>query len=179
MKILIKIKDNRLSFLNKKRLNTEHKNMLNTNIVSNDELVFSDEYINKNHKIITAFLSELMRTYSINAISFQNMEVANLIMPIINKIKGINAINFESNEVLPYNLCESLIKTNGLKYTSAQYIPQYMFEMLDKYGIIPESRDEILFTSSFMARTIPPFAVPSSLVKTIPVILVISLKALA
>lgn len=33
-----------------------------------------------------------------------------------------------------------------------------------------------MFTLSLIARTIPPLAVPSSLVKTIPVILVIYLK---
>ena len=45
MKILIKIKNDRLQFINKKKLNTEYKNMLNTNVISNNELVFSDEYI--------------------------------------------------------------------------------------------------------------------------------------
>ena len=150
MKVLIKIKDDRLSFLNRKKLNSEYKNMLNTNVISNDELVFSDEYIIKNYKIIANFFSELTKDYNINTLSFQNMDVALLILPIINKIKNINAINFDSEEVLPYKICEKLCKCRDIKYVSAEYIPQYMFEMLDKYGIIPESRSEILFTSNFM-----------------------------
>ena len=32
--------------------------MLNTNVISHDELVFSDEYINENPKIIVTFLKE-------------------------------------------------------------------------------------------------------------------------
>ncbi len=150
MKILVKIKDDKLSFLNKKKLNVEYKNMLNTNVISNDELVFSDEYIQKNYKILSAFFSELTNTYNINVLSFQTMEVALLIMPIFNKIKNINAIYFDSDEVLPYKVCEKLLKCNNITYISAGYIPQYMFELLDKYDIIPESRNEILYTSGFM-----------------------------
>ena len=150
MKILVKIKDNKLSFLNRKKLNYEYKNMLNTNVISNDELVFSDEYIRKNYKILSAFFSELTKTYSLNTLSFQTMEVAQLIMPIFNKIKNINSIYYASEEVLPYKMCEWLLKCNNIKFISAGYIPQFMFEMLDKYGIIPESRDEVLYTSNFM-----------------------------
>ena len=150
MKILVKIKDNNLSFLNRKKLNNEYKNMLNTNVISNDELVFSDEYIRKNYKILSSFFSELTRTYNLNTLSFQTMEVAQLIMPIFNKIKNVNSIYYSSDEVLPYKMCEWLLKCNNIKYISAAYIPQFMFEMLDKYGIIPESRDEVLYTSGFM-----------------------------
>ena len=150
MKVLVKIKDDKLAFLNKKKLNTEYKNMLNTNVISNDELVFSDEYIKENYKIIATFLSELIKTYNLTTLSFQNMEVAALFFPILNKMKHISIINFESEEVLPYKFCEKLVKCNNIKFVSAQYIPQYMFELLDKYEIIPESRNEILFTSNFM-----------------------------
>ena len=150
MKILIKIKDDKLSFLNRKKLNNEYKNMLNTNVISNDELVFSDEYIKKNYKILSYFFSELTNSYNINVLSFQNMEVAFLIMPIFNKIKNINTLYFESEEVLPFKMCEKILKCNNIKYISVGYVPQYMFELLDKYGIIPESRDEVLYTSNFM-----------------------------
>lgn len=150
MKVLVKIKDDKLSFLNKKKLNTEYKNMLNTNVISNDELVFSDQYIKENYKIIATFLSELIKSYGLTTLSFQNMEVASLFFPILHKIKNITIINFESEEILPYKFCEKLIKCSNIKFVSAQYIPPYMFEMLDKYDIIPESRNEILFTSNFM-----------------------------
>ena len=150
MKVLIKIKDRKLEFLNRKKLNTEYKNMLNTNVISNDELVFSDEYIKANYKLIVPFLNELIKNYNIKILAFQNMEIATLLLPTYNKLKGINAIYFDSEDVLSYKICEKLTKCNNIKYISANYIPQYMFELLDKYGIIPESRDEILFTSSFM-----------------------------
>lgn len=150
MKILIKIKNDRLQFINKKKLNTEYKNMLNTNVISNNELVFSDEYILLNQKIVITFLNELINNYSINTLSFQNIEIFSLIYKLIPKIKRINSIYMESDEIMTYKLCEKICKLNNIKYISFAYIPVYMFELIDKNGIIPESRNEILFTSNFM-----------------------------
>ena len=150
MKILIKIKNDRLQFINKKKLNTEYKNMLNTNVISNNELVFSDEYILLNQKIVITFLNELINNYSINTLSFQNIEIFSLIYKLIPKIKRINSIYMESDEIMTYKLCEKICKLNNIKYISFAYIPVYMFELIDKNGIIPESRNEILFTSNYM-----------------------------
>lgn len=152
MKILVKIKDNTLQIINRKKLNNEYKNMLNTNVISNNELVFSDEYIYANSKIVCIFLSELIKTYNINTISFQNNEIANLIIPLMNDIIGIQIINFEGNEVITYKIVNKIIKLNGIKIVCAQYIPQYLFDLLNKYNIIAQSRSEILFTSNFMEK---------------------------
>ena len=100
MKILIKIKNNRLQFINKKKLNTEYKNMLNTNVISNNELVFSDEYILLNQKIVITFLNELIKTYSISTLSFQNIEVFTIIYKLISRIKNIDSIYIDSDEVM-------------------------------------------------------------------------------
>ena len=149
MKILVKIKNNKLCFINRKKLNSDYKNMLNTNVISNNELVFSDEYIILNQKIITTFLNELVKTYNLSTLTFQNLELLYIFLPFLSKIKGINSLYIESNEVMPYKVCEKLNKIN-IKYISFEYIPKYMFEILDKSGHIPESRNEILFTSLFM-----------------------------
>ena len=45
-KILIKIKDNALIVKEKVKLSTEYKNIINTNVISCNELVFSLDYIN-------------------------------------------------------------------------------------------------------------------------------------
>ena len=150
MKILVKIKNDRLCFITRKKLNPDYKNMLNTNVISNNELVFSDEYIFLNQKIICTFFNELIKTYSITTLSFQSLEVLYIFLPFLAKFKGVSSLYLESDEIMPYKLCEKLCKINNLKYLSFEYIPQYMFELLDKNGYIPESRSEILFTSKFM-----------------------------
>ena len=57
-KILIKIKDNTIIIKEKVKLSTEYKNILNTNVISCNELVFSDDYINDNKKIVATFINE-------------------------------------------------------------------------------------------------------------------------
>ena len=150
MKILFKIKEKSLEILNKKKLNDEYKNMLNTNVINNNELVFSDEYIKTNGKIITSFLNELINEYHLTKIIFQNNEVANLIMPILPSLKEINSLYFASDEVFLFSYYEYIKKNKNIKIVNAKYIPEYLFEMLDKLDIIPEPRDEMLFTSNFM-----------------------------
>lgn len=149
MNILIKIKNGRFSFLTRKRLTDEQKNSLN-NLNANNELLFTDDYITNNLTMVTNFLNSIIKNGNITTLSFQTMEVATTFLNILPKLKDIKQIYFESNEVLLYKICEKLTKCPNIKTISAAFIPAYMFEMLDKYGIIPESRDEILFTSNFM-----------------------------
>ena len=87
MKILVKIKNDKLCFINRKKLNPDYKNMLNTNVISNNELVFSDEYIILNQKIIITFLNELIKTYNLTTLTFQNLELLYIFLPFLSKIK--------------------------------------------------------------------------------------------
>lgn len=150
MHILVKADAHKLSFINRKRLTEEHKTNLNTNLIANDELIFTDEYIKKNNVVISSFLNALIKEYNITSLVFQDMTVASIFTNILPKLKGIKLITFESNDVLTYKICEKLTKCPALEKVVANYIPAYMFEMLDKYNIIPSSKDEILFTSNFM-----------------------------
>ncbi len=150
MRILIKVKDDKLLFAIRKRLNNDDKSIVNTNLISDDEIFFTDDYVKEHVVVVVSFFNALIKSYNINTLSFQTMEVAEVFAHILGKLKGIKNVYFESSEILTYSLCESLSKCNNIKYISANYIPSYMFEMLDKYNIIPESRDEVLFTSNFM-----------------------------
>ena len=55
-KILIKIKDNAFIVKEKIKLSSEYKSIINTNVISCNELVFSDEYIENNKKIVATFI---------------------------------------------------------------------------------------------------------------------------
>ena len=45
MRILIKVKDDKLLFATRKRLNNDDKTIINTNLISNDEIFFTDDYV--------------------------------------------------------------------------------------------------------------------------------------
>ena len=64
-KLLISIKKNYLAFSYRKNTNSEQKKILNTNIISDNELIFSEDYILNNPKIVSCFLKEVCEQYKI------------------------------------------------------------------------------------------------------------------
>ena len=75
-KILIKIQDNSLVVKERIKLSTEYKSILNTNVISCNELVFSDDYIENNKKIVATFLDELTKNYNVDTIILENNSFA-------------------------------------------------------------------------------------------------------
>jgi len=150
IKILLQIKDNKLFFSIKKRLNTEQKNLMNTNVINQNELVFSDEYIMQNIKLVHNFIKELIKDYNVNTIIIKESQIALLILHICSNIKTIHSLYLLEESILSYKICEKIIKTNNIKYISVYNLPTYLLEMLDKENITVDSRNEILFLSKFM-----------------------------
>lgn len=149
-KILISIKKNYLAFSYKRSTSTIQQKLINTNIISDNELVFSDEYITKNAKIVSLFLKEICDQYNIHIISFQKNEMFDLLFGLFKKISNIKVLYLFEEANLPYYICEGVIKSNYIKQLNCYNVPRFMIELLDKNGIEVTSRNEILFTSQFM-----------------------------
>ena len=150
IKIIIQIKENKLFFSIKKRLNTDQKNLINTNVISQNELVFSDEYISQNAKIIHNFLKELISDYNIDTLVIKEFEIAPLVLHVSSNISNIKSLYLLQESILNYRICEKIIKTRTIKYVSLYNIPTYLLEMLDKENITVDSRNEMFFLSNFM-----------------------------
>ncbi len=149
-KILLQFKDDKLFFSIKKRLNTEQKSLINTNVISQNELVFSDEYMVQNSKIVHNFIKELINDMSINTVVIKESEIATLVLKLINNISKIKNLYLLEESILTYHICSAIIKCSSIKYVSLYNIPTYLLEMLDKEDIIVDSRNEMLFLSPFM-----------------------------
>jgi len=150
IKVLLQIKDNKLFFSIKKRLNSEQKNLINTNVISQNELVFSDEYITQNMKLVHNFIKELINDYEINTLVIKESQIAPLILHVCSNIQNLKSLYLLEESILNYKTCEKIIKTNTIKYVSLYNIPTYLLEMLDKEKITIDSRNEMLFLSNFM-----------------------------
>jgi len=150
IKILIRLKNDQLFFQIRRRLNTEQKNLINTNIISENELVFSDEYIASNLKIVHTFLKELINNNNVNTIIIKESSIAPLILHVLKNIPQVKSLYLLEETILNYKICEKIIKTNTIKYVSLYNLPTFLLEMLDKEKIIVDSRNEILFSSNFM-----------------------------
>ncbi len=149
-KILFQIENKMLIASERKRVRQEEKALINTNIISKDELLFSDEYINANPTLLRSFLKELINNYNIDTLVIKDNNIVSLILNIITNIDNVKKLYLLEEVTITYNICELIIKTNSINYVSLYNIPIFLLEMLDREKIKVDSRNEILFESKFM-----------------------------
>ena len=148
-KLLIKIKDNTLVIKERKKLSTEYKNIINTNVISCNELVFSDEYILDNPKIVSTFLNEITKTYNANTIIIENNDFTLMFLKLLKNVKSITTLIINDDTPLTFAMCEAIMQSY-IKNVNCYALQPFMIEYLDKYNILVETRSEILFLSNFM-----------------------------
>ena len=150
IKILFQIKDNKLYAKIRYRLNTDQKSLINTNVISQNELVFSDEYVASNIQLIHNFLKELVLSYNIDTLIIRESSIAPLVIHVASHIPSLTNLYLLEESIVSYKIVEKIIKSNNIKYVSLYNIPSYLMEMLDEKGVKVASRNEILFMSNFM-----------------------------
>lgn len=124
--------------------------LLNTNVISNDQLVFSDEYILKNIKIVSLFIFDLVKDRQINEVVVSNNDLGLLVLQILKKIPLIDTFTIKDDENITFALCDEIIKLKTIKKVNCYSIAEFLIENLDAHNITVESRYEVLFTSNFM-----------------------------
>jgi len=150
-KIVIEISDKSLSF--KYRTNKPvPNNLLNTNVISNNELVFSVDYIKDNSKIVGMFINDLAKEKEIDTAIVSLNEIADLIIPLLKRVEPIHKIVLNEDTNLSYSLCEAIVSNKYITNLNCYAIPTFMIEILDKKNIEVSSRSEVLFTSLFMQQ---------------------------
>ncbi len=149
-KVLFRIKGDVLLF---KYSNTESKDLkklLNTNVISDEELLFSMDYITDNKKIVASFIKDLAAEQNITKIEIQSIELASLIIKVLNKIPKIDLLSILSEETITFDIAETIVNNDNVHMVSCYSAPLFIIEYMDRYGVMLESRSELFFTSNFM-----------------------------
>ena len=149
-KILIGIKSNALTFSYRKVNEKTDSNLLNTNVITDSELIFSDEYILNNKKIVISFVRELINQYAIKQLIIKETELTYIALDLINNSESVKAVFFREEKQISYDICERLLNNHNTKIINCYSMPPFMIECFDKKGVKTESRSEIMFTSPFM-----------------------------
>ncbi len=150
-KLLFKIQNNTLIVKERIKLSSEYKEILNTNVISCNELIFSSDYLVQNQKIVSSFLSELTNDYNIDTLCIEKFDFAKIVLNLIKGNKQIVNLILKEENQLTFSLCEMIAKTN-IKNVNCYNLQPFMIEYLDKYHILIESRNEILYLSNFMLQ---------------------------
>jgi len=151
-KILISINNNNIIFSYKTNNSNINNDLINTNIISDNELIFSEQYIKENFKILTSFIKELSIQYNINNVIISKIEMAPIVINLLCKTSNIKTLYIKEDETITYAICEALINNKNIKNINCYNIQPFMIELLDKNNISCESRSEIFYISNFMEK---------------------------
>ena len=114
-KILIGIKNNALTFSYKKISDKGNSNLLNTNIITDNELVFSEEYIENNKKIVISFVKELIIQYNITQLIIKESDLTFTAFDLINNSEKVKAVFFREERQLSYEICEKILTNHYIR----------------------------------------------------------------
>lgn len=150
-KILIRLQNHSL-FFSYKRNQLVREDLMNTNIISDSELVFSDDYMQANEKIVMPFFRELCEMHQITTLVYQNKELATFSLRFFKGIKEVRIVKIKKEENVSYTLCEQLISMKQIQLLDCYSIPNFMLELLDKHQIKVLTHSEVFYISPFMQR---------------------------
>ena len=150
-KIRVLLEKDRISFsYYKKPLSNKKQDLLNTNIISRNELTFTESYIIENSKIVRGFIQGLIEDKDIHILEIKDYSLCNTILNITSDIKSLNKLYISENCDLEVHVCKSIIKSSNIEYVDCYNIYYYLLLELDKYGVYVNSRNEIIYLSDLM-----------------------------
>lgn len=149
-KILITIDNDTLIFKLNNANNEKVKNLMDTNIIANNELIFSYEYILSNSNLVGLFIKEIIDERKINKIVIDKFEMFKVLEQSFKTFNKMDSLYISDESNFTFEAYEIIINLNLFSKISCYSIPTYMIDLFDKHNIFVESRQEILFTSNFM-----------------------------
>lgn len=127
------------------------KTLLNTNIISNEKLLFSLDYIKKNQKLVSSFLKEIVLEKKTSTVLCNDMNVISTVGYVFKNTPIIKVL-MNTNDNFTYDAYDAIKSINTLKEVECNSIPTYLIELFDKENIKVVSKQEVLFSSQFMAN---------------------------
>ena len=153
-KILISFNQDTVNFRYKIDKTREDKDLtrtlMNTNVISNDELIFSDSYLKSNTNIMCSFLTEIIKDKKISKVVIEEADIVLIALDIIKDIKYITKLYITSDIQISYKIYEKLLLCDYLKYVNCFEIPSFMLEKLTDNGMVIDIRCEIVSISNFV-----------------------------
>ncbi len=148
-KILVNIENNslKISYKNHRKV---REDLINTNIISDNELIFGYDYLENNTKMVSLFLKELCDMKGLTQVIFDNNEIAFFMLPFFKNINNVTSLVIKSDENMTYAICERVIDSKYVNKINCYNIPEFMIEKLDQEYIKVETRSEFFYISNFM-----------------------------
>lgn len=144
MKIKIEVDNTNIIFSSYKK-KVDKVNINNTNVIDTHNLIFSEDYIEKNKELIKSFLNLIIIKYSVNKFIIKTNDIAALAVDLLNP--SVIEIVFLENKELDYTTSYKLLSNKYLVNIDCFGLP---YVMLEKFDDIITTRCELVSFSEFM-----------------------------
>lgn len=146
-KILILVEKEFISF-SKYNRNISEENLNNTNIINVKNLKFAEDYILENLDLVSTFLNLIFIKFKLSSVVIKNLEIAEVVLKMLEKIENVKSINFIEDKELSYVVSNLLYQNKNLESVECYNLPEIMFYRFEKNRI--KTRSKILSSSNFL-----------------------------
>lgn len=131
--------------------NNSIKNMNNTNIISDDDLIFDIRYFKNNMELIAGFLNVIIKNEHIINAEVENEELIITALSFLNLVPNIVNLVIKPDIAINYDIHMAILKNDTLKTINCFTIPTYLLERIDTTKSVKiETRNEVFFISNFL-----------------------------
>ena len=127
------------------------KNINNTNIITDEDLIFDIRYFKNNMALVAGFLNVIVKNEHVKNVLICNSELIETSMIFLNMLPTIENAVIKPDVIIDYSLHLALLKNDTLKTLNCYSIPPYLLERIDTTKSIKiETRTEVFFISNFI-----------------------------
>lgn len=149
-KIRFKIKDQTL-FVDYKEENNPITNINNTNIITDEDLIFDMKYLKNNVKLVAGFLNVIINNEKATKAVIKVKELIDITFELLDLIPSITYLTIKPDIPIDYKTHLAILRNDTLKTINCYTIPVYLLERIDSTKSVKiESRSEVFFISNFI-----------------------------
>lgn len=127
------------------------KNINNTNIITDEDLIFDIRYFKNNMPLVAGFLNVMIKNEHVKNVLICNSELIETSMIFLNMLPTIENAVIKPDIIIDYQLHLAILKNDTLKTLNCYSIPPYLLERIDTTKSIKiETRNEVFFISNFI-----------------------------
>lgn len=149
-KIKFTIKESTL-FIQTKDENNRIKNMNNTNILSDEDLIFDISYLKKNMNLVAGFLNVIIKNENVVNAIIEDEELINISFSLLELLPTIKNLVIKPDIPVDYEMHLEILKNDTLSTINCYSIPSYLLERIDTTKTVKiETRCEVFFISNLI-----------------------------
>ena len=131
--------------------NNAIKNINNTNIINDENLIFDIKYFKNNMNLVAGFLNVIIKNENIKNAVIVNADIIKIGLELLELMPTIENLVIKPDIPIDYDLHLAILKNDTLKVINCYTIPTYLLERIDTTKNVKiETRNEVFFISNFI-----------------------------